>query len=305
MFPGQGAQQPGMLATLPDSAMVRDTLETASQTLDDDILALDTAEALAETRAVQIALMVVGVAAARHLIEQGAPPAATIGLSIGAWPAAVIAGAMDFSDALRLVAERGRLMGDAYPHGYGMAAVIGLSVPQVDALLERLNAAGQASERLYLANVNSDQQIVVAGCDADLARLAESASEAGAQRVQRLAMAVPSHCPLLDAPAGALADAAEPQAFGAPRLAYFSANRRRRLWTAADLRDDLVYNMARTVYWGDTARIVDESGFRLAVEMLPGRTLTRLHPAVEAPGEAIAVADAGWDNAAALIRRAE
>ncbi|MGN8197852.1 ACP S-malonyltransferase [Salinisphaera sp. RV14] len=304
-FPGQGAQRPGMLADLPDNDIVTDTLATARAALGEDVCALDTRAALADTRAVQIALCVVGVAAARDLIQAGAAPAAVMGLSIGAWPAAVIAGALDFADALRLVAERGRLMGEAYPEGYGMVAVIGLSVAAVGALLDELNIGAGAADTLYLANVNADQQIVVAGADSALARLEPAAADAGAPRVVRLDMAVPSHCALMLTPAGQLEAMARDVIFREPQLAYFSANRRRRLWTGAEIRDDLVWNMARTVYWADTARIVAEAGFRLAVEMPPGHTLTRLQPPLEPPGEAIALADTGRANTRALVARAQ
>ena len=77
----------------------------------------------------------------------------------------------------------------------------------------------------------------------------------------------------------------------------------RRLWQGNVVGDDLVYNMARTVYWAQTARIVQESGYTLAIEMPPGATLTGLHPR-EAAGEAIAVERTGWHNTPALIRRA-
>ncbi len=299
-FAGQGAQRSGMLAGLPDSPAVRATLEQAADALGRATAEMDSAEALADTQNVQLALTIVGVAAARHLIDEHARPDAVMGLSIGAWPAAVIAGVIDFDDALALVAERGRLMAQAYPQGYGMSAVIGLSEAQVLTLVADL-AADEAP--LYIGNVNSDQQIVVAGADRALARLADAADRAGAARVQRLDMAVPSHCALLDEPASALAAAAENIRFGAPSIAYFSANARRRLWQADAIRDDLVYNMARTVYWSASAAIAHESGFKLAVEMPPARVLTNLHPATDSRGEAVAVIDAGWHNAAALTRR--
>lgn len=301
-FPGQGAQRPGMFATLPDTESVRKTFDQASRALDEDVRSLDTAIALADTRSVQIALTVAGIAAARVLIAAGASPNAVLGLSIGAWSAAVIANVIGLDDAIRLVAERGRLMEQAYPRGYGMAAVIGLSRERVRELLASFDNESNATT-LYLANINSDQQIVIAGDDASLADLEPAARQAGAQRVVRLDMAVPSHCELMAEPARALSKAAEPIEFKTPERAYFSANRQRRLWKASEIRDDLVMNMARPVYWVDTARIVDESGYRLAVEMPPGHTLTRLHPEVEPPGEAISVADTGWDNAAELIRR--
>ena len=139
-FAGQGAQSPGMLAQLPDSAAVRDVLDRASERLDRDVYSLDGAEALADTEHVQLALTVTGVAGARHLMDEGASPDAVMGLSIGAWPAAVIAGAIAFEDALDLVARRGALMRDAFPSGYGMSAVLGLSEAEVRALVERAGA---------------------------------------------------------------------------------------------------------------------------------------------------------------------
>ncbi|MES1939067.1 acyl-carrier-protein S-malonyltransferase [Salinisphaera sp. T5B8] len=300
-FAGQGAQRPGMLAALPDSAAVRETLVESADVLGCDMARLDSREALADTETVQLALTIVGVASARHLTAETGAPGAVMGLSIGAWPAAVIAGAIAYADALTLVRERGRLMGQAYPAGYGMSAVIGLDEARVRELVADLY---RDDRPLYVGNVNSDSQIVVAGHDDALQRLATVALEQGASRVQRLDMAVPSHCALLGAPAERLAQAAADTPFATPACAYFSANRQRRLWRSEQIRDDLVYNMARTVYWAATARIVHESGYTLAVEMPPARVLTRLHPPLDTPGEAVAVIDAGWHNAAALIRRA-
>lgn len=299
-FPGQGAQHPGMITALPASAAVHRTLDEAADRLGHAVELLEQKAALGDTRNVQLALTIAGVAAARHLIEAGAPPDAVMGLSIGAWPAAVAAGALDFAAALELVSTRGRLMGEAYPRGYGMTAVIGLDEAAVRRLV---HACSQNGEPLYIANVNCERQIVVAGSEAGLARLGEAVKQGGAARIRRLDMAVPSHCPLLEKPAERLAALADPAWFRAPRLAYFSANARKRLWRAEAVREDLVYNMARTVYWAASARIVHESGFELAVEMPPGHVLTGLHPAMEPPGEAVAVDEVGWRNAAALVRR--
>ena len=107
VFPGQGAQQPGMLQRLP-----RETLNEASEVLGEDVLRLDSAEALKSTRAVQLCLLIAGVAASRQLTLA---PDYVAGLSIGAYPAAVVAGALSFSDALHLVSLRGELMQQAYP----------------------------------------------------------------------------------------------------------------------------------------------------------------------------------------------
>ena len=103
-FPGQGGQRPGMLAALPDREAI---FTQARAVLGDEVATLDSADALKHTRAVQLCLLIAGVAWARELQRQGVDPQMVSGLSIGAFPAAVIAGALDFASALRLVALRG------------------------------------------------------------------------------------------------------------------------------------------------------------------------------------------------------
>ncbi|NBF18566.1 acyltransferase domain-containing protein, partial [Pseudomonas sp. Fl4BN2] len=110
MFPGQGSQRAGMLHALPGDPAVAQTLTEAGDMLGVNPLTLDTAEALRSTVAVQLCLLIAGVAVARTLARQDAGPDMVAGLSIGAWPAAVVAGVLEFSDVLRLVRLRGQLM---------------------------------------------------------------------------------------------------------------------------------------------------------------------------------------------------
>uniref|UniRef100_UPI000F0784C3 ACP S-malonyltransferase n=1 Tax=Pseudomonas viridiflava TaxID=33069 RepID=UPI000F0784C3 len=160
VFPGQGAQQANMLHQLPDDPVVRECLQDASTALGEDVMALDTVQALQSTRAVQLCLLIAGVACARLLQARECKPDYVAGLSIGAYPAAVIAGALAFDDAVRLVALRGELMQSAYPEGYGMTAVIGLDQAQVEAMIAQ---AHQAGTPVFLANINDDNQLVIAG----------------------------------------------------------------------------------------------------------------------------------------------
>jgi malonate decarboxylase epsilon subunit len=160
-FPGQGAQQVGMLHRLPEGA--GPLLEEASDTLGHQVLGLDSEQALQSTRAVQLCLLLTGVAWARRLLQQSPAPDYVAGLSIGAYPAAVTAGALAFADAVRLVALRGELMQRAYPQGYGMTALSGLDLASVERLL--VEAGGE----VYIANLNSENQIVIAGSEAAMA----------------------------------------------------------------------------------------------------------------------------------------
>jgi malonate decarboxylase epsilon subunit len=272
-FPGQGAQKPGMLHALPQHPETTRTLEEAAKALGRDVLALDSAGALRSTVAVQLSLLVAGVAMARVLAAHGAVPQMVAGLSIGAWPAAVVAGVLDFADAVRLVELRARLMEDAYPSGYGMTAIGGLTRHQLEPLLAQINGPDTP---VYLANLNAPRQLVVAGRDIALDAVAARALAHGATRAERLAVPVPSHCPLLDEQARTLACAAALAESRRPRITYISSSAARALFDGDRIVADLAANMARPVLWADTLRHAWERGARVALEMPSGSVLTRL-----------------------------
>ncbi|WAJ37805.1 malonate decarboxylase subunit epsilon [Pseudomonas sp. GOM7] len=296
-FPGQGAQQPGMLQALPDAPVVQACIEQASAALGEDVRLLDSAEALRDTRAVQLCLLIAGVAAARLLGACGHRPDYVAGLSIGAYAAAVVAGALDFADAARLVALRGELMQRAYPTGYGMTAILGLDQASVDRLL------ADAEGPVYLANINAETQFVIAGSDAAMARVAERARVLGAGCARRLAMSVPSHCELLDAPAHKLAAAFTRIELRAPQVRYLSSSSARLIRDPETLRDDLAYNMSRVVDWQATLVTAYERGVRLHLELPPGSVLTGLARRVFEPGQAIAFSGARLDTLDAMLRQ--
>lgn len=296
-FPGQGAQYPGMLQGLADAPVVKDCLQQACDVLGQSLTSLDSAEALADTRAVQLCLLIAGTAQARLLLEDHSPPDYVSGLSIGAYPAAVIAGALDFADALRLVVRRGTLMQQAYPHGYGMTAILGLERSTVERLIQA------ATLPLFLANINADNQHVIAGSDPAMAAFATSARAAGAGAAKRLAVSVPSHCALLDAPAQALAAAFAEVTLRRPSIGYLSSTRARPLHDPEALRDDLAFNMCRPVEWYATLRNAHERGVRLLLEMPPGSVLSGLARRVFETGTVVACQGTRPDTLTALIRR--
>ncbi|MBI6816154.1 malonate decarboxylase subunit epsilon [Pseudomonas syringae] len=297
VFPGQGAQQAGMLHQLPDEAAVRDCLQEAADALGEDVLALDTAEALQATRAVQLCLLIAGVACARVLQARDCVPDYLAGLSIGAYPAAVISGALAFDDAVRLVALRGELMQSAWPQGYGMTALIGLDQTQVEALIEQVHSA---KTPVFLANINADNQMVISGSAEAMHQVGQLAKAAGAAAVKRLAVSVPSHCALLDAPAQQLAEAFSSVALQAPTIRYLSGSTARPVRNAEKLRDDLAFNMCRVIDWRSTVETAWERGVRLHIELPPGSVLTGLARKVFQQGTALAFQAARLDSLVAL-----
>jgi len=291
-FPGQGTQRPGMLRNLPDGDAL---LSSVRAVLGDETDALDSPEALRHTRAVQLSLLIVGVAWARELIRNGVKPDIVSGLSIGAFPAAVVAGALDFSDALRLVALRGDLMESAYPHGYGLTAIVGLTLSRLEKLMVGSNT--------YIANINADTQTVIAGRDEDMAAVAQKALDAGASKAARLAVSVPSHCALLDKPAAELASAFGSVSLSRPSCAYLSGSTGRVIWEPAKIVDDLAFNMARTVQWSDAVIAANQRDARLAIEMPPGNVLTGLTHQAGWQGEAICMERNSVEVALHLAKR--
>ncbi|WP_343666533.1 malonate decarboxylase subunit epsilon [Paraburkholderia tropica] len=298
LFPGQGAQSPGFLHQLPEHDVVRATLDEASSVLGSDVLALDSAEALQSTVAVQIGLTVAGVAQARALAHAGLTPQFSAGLSVGAYPAAVCCGALAFADALRMVRKRAELMEAAWPSGYGLSAVSGLSETQVEQTL-----AAQTGERVYVANVNAPRQIVVAGADAALESFATRALAAGARKAQRLAVSVPSHCELLTDAADALVAWSREIPFRAPEGVYIDNRGGRPLYSGDAIRADLATNMRHTVRWFDALTVMIESGATVLVEAPPGQVLTDIAREQVPDVTALSAASLPLDRLVATIRR--
>lgn len=291
-FAGQGAQRPGMLQMLPAAV-----LEEASDVLGESVRTLDSADALASTRAVQLCLLIAGVAAAR-LLEH--TPDYVAGLSIGAYLAAVIAGSLDFADALKLVSLRGELMQQAYPQGYGMTAIIGLELATVETLLAQVHSP---KTPVYLANINADNQSVIAGSEAAMAAVANLVRGNGVAK--RLAVSVPSHCELLQKPAEALAQKFAEVTLKPPAITYLSSTRARPIRDVEQLRDDLAFNMCRVVDWRGTVQSAYERGVRLHIELPPGAVLTGLARRVFEQGTVIAFEGARLDTLQALLQEEE
>lgn len=298
-FPGQGAQYTNMLHQLPKSEITQQVLNLASDVLQEDVLNLDSETALKNTRSVQLCILITGVIYANLLQQQGVEADYVSGLSIGAFPAAVFSGALDLSDAIKIVSLRGELMQHAYPQGYGLTSIQGLLEQQVCLIVEQVNSDQYP---VYIANFNDEQQFVIAGSDQAMLKVAQLAKKMGARKVVKLAISVPSHCPLLTKTAHQLAQAMDNISIKIPRISYLSANNARIINQVEKLRDDLAYNMARSVYWHETMTAAYERGVRIAIEMPPGAVLTGLTKKVMDQGEVIALNQVGIVHVVQLVK---
>jgi len=278
-FPGQGSQSKGMLADLiADEAIVRDTFTQASDVLGYDMAALVTEDAegkLDQTEYTQPALLTASTALYRLWISRGgANPAQVAGHSLGEYSALVAADVLDFGDAVALVAFRGHAMSKAVPAGMGkMAAIIGLDDDKVVALCEQ---ASDAESKVWAANFNCPGQLVVAGHAAATERLMTLAKEAGAKRALALAVSAPSHTPLMQDAADAMAKKLAGISMNTASCPVWSNARATPLTASDDIRDALVEQLVSPVRWTETVQQLSKQGVTQAIEMGPGKVLAGL-----------------------------
>ena len=278
VFPGQGSQSVGMLVGLAQQhAVVADTFEEASDVLGYDLWALvqdGPVETLNRTDKTQPAMLAAGVAVWRVWQAQGgAVPGVMAGHSLGEYTALVCAGALEFPDAIGLVAERGHCMQEAVAEGSGaMAAILGLDDAGVAAVCE------QAAEGRVVTpvNFNSPGQVVIAGETAAVLRAMELAKGAGARRAVQLPVSVPSHCELMKPAAERFAVQLRATTITAPRIPVIQnvdvvAN------TAPDaIRDGLERQLYSPVQWVRTIEAMTGTGVSRIIEAGPGKVLTGL-----------------------------
>src|SRR5580692_1051900 len=273
LFPGQGSQRSQMLHDLVLHPAVDETLAEISEALGTDVRTLDSTDALRSPVSVQLALLAVGVSTARALQRSGVRPLAVAGLSIGAFSAAVVAEAIELSDAVRLVRSRAEQMEHLYPTGYGLAAIVGLSEAHVIRLVTAVNTT---EHPVFVGNINAPRQIVIAGSIEGMKAVLAKALLQGASKAELLDVPVPSHCPLLQPIADSLRKQLEAISVQDPKVIYITNVNARAVRTAQGIAKDLADNIAHGVRWHDATTVAQELGCELFLEVPPGHTLSDL-----------------------------
>lgn len=273
LFPGQGSQYPGFLDDLPNDAVVRRTVSEAEQLLETTIGSLHSPNALSTTKAVQQSLLIAGVAMFRLFEENGAEPDYVAGHSVGAFGAAVAAGACSFEQALKLVTIRGGMMEDSLDLRYGMGVVVGLTE---DRLLDIVADFHTEEQPVYVSNRNSPTQITLSGDKEAIQRVLAYVDGKGAHSAKMLNVSTPSHCPLFGHVKEALEHEMSDMFFQRPKVPV-AANRNARLLRQADaIKADLAESICHPVRWHDATNVLYENGVRIFIEMPPGDVLTKL-----------------------------
>ena len=305
VFPGQGSQSVGMGADIfAASASARAVYETADAALGFSLSTLcfeGPEETLRETINTQPAIVATSLAllaalqeaarggtdASSDLLTGSIVPAFVAGHSVGEYAALAAAGALDLTETLQLVRERGRLMhleGERIPSG--MAAVLGMEAPMLEAICaeatEQARAGLDASEthpgagRVVLANDNAPGQIVISGDQRALDLAMELAKARGARRVVLLAVSGAFHSPVMAPATAGLAQAVDTAPIVDARVPLISNITAQPLTSAADLRAELAQQIASPVQWTRTIEYLAGQGVETFVEIGAGQVLAGL-----------------------------
>jgi len=295
VFPGQGSQSIGMLAELADvQSTVQSTFAEASDTLGYDLWQLVQAgpeTELNKTTKTQPALLASSVATWRVWSEAcQSRPMMMAGHSLGEYSALVCSGAISFSEAIRLVADRGAVMQDAVPEGTGsMAAVLGLDEKQVDEVC-RQAAQGQI---VSAANYNSPGQIVIAGHREAVERAIELAKEAGAKRSIVLPVSVPSHCALMGKAADQFAARLNLVEFKQPGITILHNVDAASRQNVEAIKLALQQQLCQPVQWFRTIQEMVNKNVNTIIECGPGKVLSGLIKRIDRSLKVLPIYDPG------------
>lgn len=278
IFPGQGSQHPGMGKDLADNfPAARRVFEEADEALSFGISRLcfeGPSEALQLTENTQPAILSVSVAGLRAMEAEGFPqPVYVAGHSLGEYSALVAAGALSLADAARTVRARGRYMQEAVPPGQGaMAAVIGAELAQIEKIC-REASQGQVCAP---ANINSPNQVVIAGNTEAIDRAIELLKEKGAKRVVKLNVSAPFHCALMMPAQERLAADLRSLSLDDLHIPLVSNVDAVEVRKAIDAREGLVRQVSSSVRWLESVELLIREGIDTFIEVGPGKVLSGL-----------------------------
>lgn len=281
LFPGQGSQSVGMGADFyKEYDLVREIFDMAEEVCRESLSRFSfkgPMELLTQTATLQPALTAVNLSTLSVLIREGAGFDYTAGHSLGEYSAVSAAGILSAENALRIVRRRGELMQRESERFKGaMSAVVGLEIDLVREMTEAVNSqADSEMEGVYVANHNTETQIVVSGAPAAVKAFSTRAKEAGGRAIP-LQVSGAWHSPLVRGAEQELDDFINGFDFvpaGKPVLFNVTAEP---AISSDDVKNNLVNQLCSPVKWYDTINRLVTEGVDIFVEVGPGRVLSGL-----------------------------
>jgi len=303
VFPGQGSQYAGMGKELAEKwPVARRVFDEADESLGfrlSELCFTGPEEQLKLTENTQPALLAVSIAAFEVLRAMGVEASIVAGHSLGEYSALVAAGAIAFNDAVRLVRKRGRYMQEAVPAGTGAMAAL-LRMPQ-ERLAEVLENAAQG-EVVSAANLNSPDQIVIAGDRGAVERAIELAKAAGARRAVLLPVSAPFHCALMRPAQERMRPELEATAFHDLEVPLINNWQAREIRTAEEAREGLYQQIPNPVLWTETVRGLAAAGVSTAIEVGAGAVLCGLIRQIESSIRTASFGSSGSESELEKVR---
>lgn len=298
VFPGQGSQYVGMGRLLYNvSPAARRIFDRADEVLGFSLTTLcfeGPQSELDDTMNAQPAILAVSIACLDALRERLNPlginilPAMVAGHSLGEFTAMVAAGAIEFEEALLLVRERGRLMKESsIERPGGMAAVIGLNEQQLQAVVDESQTHGVVT----MANSNSPGQTVLSGEVGALLWAMDLAKARGAKLVQRLAVSIASHSPLMQQASVHFSELLSQVNMRPPIVPLIANISAQMLNSVEELRHELNGQLTRPVQWTNSVHTMVEHGVETFIELGPKQVLTGLIRRINSQVQTLSLSD--------------
>lgn len=266
LFPGQGNQFAGMLAHVTSELK-----EHVEQLL--GLKLVDTAEGYHDSVQLQVSIALVQVDQINQLIAAENKPDLVAGHSLGAFAAAYAAGSIKQDDLFRVVKHRASLMQNAYPSGYGMGVVAGLTRRQLAPLVAQINSPASP---VFLSNQNAANQTCISGKLTAIDQVLQLAKQSGAVIAQRLRVPVPSHSPLMQKVAEQLEQEIAQITIAKPHCRYLTNYSGRSVRQAKFVATDLINNLIYPVYFEDMINVARDYQPEVIVNFVPGTPFTTI-----------------------------